>query len=79
MEEAVVADSDFCDSVVTRPTSTCLKNTGLIVDLTGGVTVGVSFPDDLAGYIIVAGDVAGWYVVPGRPRWRCHCRCVVPG
>ena len=41
IEEAVVADLDFCDSVVGGPTSTCLKNTWLVVDLAGGVTVGM--------------------------------------
>ena len=50
MEEVVVAD---CDYVVGGPTCTCLKSAGLIVDLAGGVTVGVSFPADLAGDVIV--------------------------
>ena len=66
MEEEVVADLNFCGSVVGGPTSTFLKNTGLIVDLAGDVIVGVSSPADLAGDVTVgvssladlAGDVA---------------------
>ena len=66
IEEAVVTDLDFCDSVVGGPTSTFLKNTGLIVDLAGGVTVGVSSPADLDGDVTIgvsspadlAGDIA---------------------
>ena len=63
MEEAVVADLDFCDSVVGGPTSTCLKSAGLIVDLAGGVTIGVSSPADLAEDVTVGmsslADLAG--------------------
>ena len=49
LEEVLVADINFCNSVVGGPTSTFLKNTGLIVDLAGDVTVGVSSPVELAG------------------------------
>ena len=45
--------NDFCDSVVGGPTSTFLKNTGLIVCFAGDVTVGVSFPPTL----LESGDV----------------------
>ena len=44
-----MADLDFCDSMVGGPTSTFLKNTGLIIDL----AVGVSSPADLAGGVTV--------------------------
>ena len=67
MEEVVVADLDICDYVVGGPTSTCLKSAGVIVDLAGGVTVGVSSPADLAGDITVVvsstADLAGGVTV----------------
>ena len=53
MEEAVVANLDFCDSVVRGPTSTFLKNTGLIVDLAGCVTVGVTSSADFTKVVTV--------------------------
>ena len=37
MEEEVVADLDFCDSVVGGPTSTFLRSADVIVDLAGDV------------------------------------------
>ena len=55
MEEEVVADLDFCDSVVGGPTSTFQRSDDMIVDLAGDVTVGVSSPADLEK------------IVPGRP------------
>ena len=52
-EKVVVADLNFCNSVVGGPTSTPLKSAGLIVDLAEDVTVGVSSPADLAGSVTV--------------------------
>ena len=46
-----MANLDFCDSVVGGPTSTCLKITKWIVDLAGGITVGVSSQADFAGVV----------------------------
>ena len=48
-----MADLNFCNYVVGGPTSAPLKSTGLIVDLAGNVTVGVSFPAHLAGGVTV--------------------------
>ena len=54
MIEEVVADLDFCDSVIGGPTSAFLSSADGIVDLAGDVTVGVSSPADLAGGFTVA-------------------------
>ena len=53
MKEEVVADLDFCDSVVRGPTSTFLRSADGIMDPAGGVTVGVSSPADLAGDVAI--------------------------
>ena len=62
LEEVVVADLNFCNSVVGGPTSTFLKKTRLIVDFTGDITVGVSPPADLAGDVTVGATPSA---VPG--------------
>ena len=63
LEEVVVADLNFCKSVVGGPTSTPLKSTGLIVDLAGDVTIDVSSPAKLAEDVTVdvssPADLAG--------------------
>ena len=53
IEEVVLANLNFCNSVVGGPTSTPLKSSGLIVDLAGDVTVRVSSPAELAGDVTV--------------------------
>ena len=67
MEEVVVADLNFCNSVVGGPTSTPLNSAGLIVDLAGDVTVGVSSPAELAGDVTVGvsspANLAGYVTV----------------
>ena len=68
MEEEVVADLDFGDSVVGGPTSTFLRSADMIADLAVDVTISVSSPADLAG------DVTIGVSSRGRPCWRCHCR-----
>ena len=45
----VVPGVDCYDSVVGEPTSACLDSAGGFVDLTGGVTIRVTSPADLAG------------------------------
>ena len=63
LEEMVVVDLTFCNSVVGGPTSTLLKSTGWIVDLAGDVTIGVSSLAELAGDVTVGvsspADLAG--------------------
>ena len=63
LEEVVLADFNFCNSVVGGPTSMLLKSNGLIVDLAGDVTVGVSSLAELAGDVTVGvsspADLAG--------------------
>ena len=58
-----MTDLNFCNSVVGGPTSTPLKSAGLIVDLAGDVTVGVSSLAELAGDFTVGvsspADLAG--------------------
>ena len=60
MEEAVLTDLDFCDSVVGGPTSTCLAEVASSADLAevassadlaGDVTVGVMYLADPAGVV----------------------------
>ena len=53
MKEEVVPGVDCYDSVVGEPTSACLASAGRLVDLAGGVTVGVTSPADLAGGVTV--------------------------
>ena len=65
MEEEVVAELDFCNSVIGGATSTFLSSTDGILDFAGDVTLVVSSPANLAGGITVgvlsrvdlAGDV----------------------
>ena len=67
MEEEVVADLDFCESVVGGPTSTFLRSADMIIYLAGDVTVGVSSPADLAGDVTIGvsstADLAGGVTV----------------
>ena len=65
LKKEVVADLDFCDSVVGGPTSTFLSSADGIVDLAGDVTVGVSSPADLAGVVTVT--VPSWGGILCRP------------
>ena len=62
-----MAELNFCNYVVGGPTSTFLKNTGLILELAGDVTVGVSTPADLAGDVTICvsapADLAGGVTV----------------
>ena len=53
VDEEVVADSKFRDTMVRGPTSTPQKIAGLTADLAGDVTVGVSSSANLAGDVTV--------------------------
>ena len=63
MTEEVVAELDFCNSVVGGPTSAFLSSTdGMSSPAYLDMTIGVSSPVDLAGDVTV------------RPCWRCRSR-----
>ena len=63
MKEEVVAELDFCESVVGGPTSAFLSSTDGIVDFAGDFTVVVSSPANVSGYVTVGvsspSDLAG--------------------